>query len=195
MKNLLTPIAVLLIATLMPGLGGCEKRCKTGQQPPAPSSQPAEKTVKAEKNHNQNTDDYYTLEDVRSPYARQLDRMSHNAELADMSLTDIHFMPNRPLLNYTGTQRLNHLAWMVDHYGGTIMLDLAEPKSEMAQARIQTVIGYLKEWGLPKDKIVICFGLPQSRGMDADEAIIIYKDTRYKKAEPKKDQSVLIPLQ
>ncbi len=186
MKNILTPLAVLLIATLMPGLGGCEKRCKTdSKQPPAPCSTPPEKTVSRD---NSALDQECPTEPVRSPYVRQYDRMTHNAELADMCVTDIHFIPNRPLLNSSGTQRLNHLAWMVDHYGGTIMFDTADPKSEVAQARIRTVVQYLKAWGLPNNKIVVCFGLPQSQGMTADEAVKIYQDTRFKPGQKEEQQ-------
>jgi hypothetical protein len=183
MKNMFTSLAFILTVTLMPGFGGCEKRCKPDdKQPPAPCSQPVESTV----NRDQATpDDYYASEEVRHPLTRQFDRMTHNAELADMSITDIHFIPNRPLLNSNGTQRLNHLAWMVDQYGGSIMVDLAEPKSEVAQARLQNVIQYLKEWGLPDNKIVVSFGLPKSEGMKAEEAMTIYKDTRYRPDDKK----------
>jgi hypothetical protein len=176
MKNLLTLLAVLSIASLMPGLGGCEKRCKTDENQP-----PAEKTVNGDKCPP--PDEKYTAEECRTPYNRQFDRMVHNAELADMSITEIHFVPNRPMLNSNGTRRLNHLAWMVDQYGGQIMFDTADPNSEMAQARLRTIVCFLKQWGLSNQKIVVCLGLPLSQGMTADEAIKIYQDTRFKPGE------------
>jgi hypothetical protein len=185
MKNLLNVLAVLITATLMPGLGGCEKRCKTDEkQPPASCSTPADKTVSRDECP---PDEKYTSDECRTPYNKQFDRMTHNAELADMSLTDLHFVPNRPILNSNGTRRLNHLAWMVDQYGGSIMFDTAEPKSEMAQARLQTICRFLQKWGLSNQKIVVCLGLPMSRGMTADEAVKIYQDTRFKPGEKEKD--------
>jgi hypothetical protein len=116
----------------------------------------------------------------RSSMTRQFDRMAYNAELGDMSLSDIHFLPQRSALNSNGEYRLHHLAWFIDRYGGTISLNLKEPESSLAQARLEQVTECLKKQGLPSEKIHISFDLPQSIGLDAKEAVIIYNDTRYK---------------
>jgi hypothetical protein len=119
----------------------------------------------------------------RHPMTREFDRQVHNAELADMAIADIHFLPNRSALNSNGTQRLNHLAWLTDQYGGTIKLDMKDPKSKLTDERLATVKAYLKTWGLTDDKIKVEVGLPDNEGMDANEAINVYQDTRYKKSD------------
>jgi hypothetical protein len=112
---------------------------------------------------------------------RQNDRMIHNAELADMVIADILFLPHRDGLNATGTQRLNHLAWLVEKYGGTIKMDMKEPKSELTQARLKTVRDYLRTWGLPENKIKVEVGLSENEGMNAKEGIDVYNQSRSKK--------------
>ena len=114
---------------------------------------------------------------------RQFDQMIYNAELADMTLAYIHFLPQRSALNSTGTQKLNHLAWLSDNYGGSIKLDLNDPKGELAMARVKNVKAYLKCWGLPEDKIKVEIGLSDHEGLKATEAILIHNDTRYKKSD------------
>ncbi len=116
-------------------------------------------------------------------YTNQFNRMVHNAELADMVVTDVHFLPNRAILTSTGTQRLAHLAWVVNNYGGTIYLDFEEPKSKLSSERKEVVRAYLAKLGLPKDKIKLTFGLPPIKGMDSAEAMEIYKNTRFKPEE------------
>jgi len=100
-----------------------------------------------------------------------------------MSLADMHFLPNRAALNSTGTQRLSHLAWLVDNYGGTIKLDLKDTKGELTNNRLATVKSYLKSWGLADDKIKVEIGLPDNEGMSAQEAIKVYEGTRYQKKD------------
>ncbi len=113
----------------------------------------------------------------------QLDRQSENADLTDMVLCDIHFLPRRPILNGTGTVRLNRLAWLVDRYGGKIMLDFEETESELADARMKTVKAYLKACGLTEGVAQVAFGLPETKGMHANEAIVIYEESRTKMDE------------
>ena len=46
--------------------------------------------------------------------------MTDNALLADMSVSDMHFLPHRAMLTTLGTQRLNRLAQLINAYGGVI---------------------------------------------------------------------------
>jgi hypothetical protein len=185
MKTTLSFVCLLLAWTLMPGLGGCVDRRHATEdhsntQPRPLSTRPAstDRTVQ---------EDVVAEEaEPRHPMTAQFDRQVHNRELADMSLSDVHFLPHRPILNSNGTQRLNHLAWLVDRYGGKINLDLEEPKSELAQARMQTVCRYLKACGLAQNKIQVAFGLPESRGLEAREAVTIYRDSQYQEQDKNK---------
>jgi hypothetical protein len=123
------------------------------------------------------------------PIIRQSDRQVHNAELADMVVADIHFLPNRTVLNTVGTERLSHLAWIVENYGGTIKLDLDDPASQLAMQRMSIVKEYLKAYGLPDNKIQVEFGLSETKGMDAKEAINVHKNSQFK--EQKEDKGLL----
>ncbi len=180
-----TSLCILLSLTLMPGLGGCaNNRCDADEgatQPQPSSTQPAK--GQSAKTCEEVKEEIVTTCDERHPVTRQMDRQVHNAELADMCLTDVHFLPNRAMLSSNGTQRLNHLAWLVERYGGSIKLDLEQPDCPVAKERVQTVVDYLRAWGLPDKQIHVCLGLPDSRGMQAKEAIVIHNDTRFKSKE------------
>lgn len=157
---LFTPVFVA--ALMIVGIVGCEKRSE-----PTPAQPVAEFADKQER-----------------PMTRQFDRSCQNADLANMAVSDMHFMPNRAVLNGAGTAKLNRLAWIVDHYGGAIMIDLAELDTPLTRARIDTVVAYLQNVGLARDKIQTMVGLPSTSGMAADEAVTVYDDTRY---NPKRD--------
>jgi len=97
----------------------------------------------------------------------------------------MHFIPHRPHLTDLGCQELNRMAWFVQRYGSTIILDLAQQDSDLAKHRKKVVEDYLLACGLPAEKVEVVFGLPAATGLPADEAVTIYKDTRYK---PKKQK-------
>jgi hypothetical protein len=163
----------MISATLIAALAGCANN-KSTPCTTEPSTQPA--CVESEVAD-------IDAQENRHPMERQSDRMIHNAELADMVIADIHFLPHRDGLNATGTQRLNHLAWLVEKYGGTIKMDMKEPKSELTQTRLKTVQDYLRTWGLPDNKIKVEVGLSENEGMDAKEGIDVYNQSRSKKEE------------
>jgi len=154
-KSIMT---VLFSMSLMPGLWGCAQDKANINPQPQPNFS----------------------EDCRHPAEKQADIMILNAELSDMTLSDVHFLPNRAILNSNGTRRLNHLAWIVEKYGGKILLDAEQPKGKLTRERIKTIKLYLKKWGLSNNKIKVAVNLPQNKGMRADEAIKIYDDTRFK---------------
>jgi hypothetical protein len=186
MKRMTDYPLILTTAAFLAGITGCANLDKTNNacEVPTPTcTQPAADAGCA-------TSCEMVCEEVvceteapkRHARDRQFDQMIYNAELADMTLADVHFLPQRSALNSTGTQKLNHLAWLTDNYGGSIKLDLNDPKGELASARIKNVKAYLKCWGLAEDKIKVEIGLSDYEGLKATEAILIHNDTRYKKA-------------
>lgn len=166
MKRYTKFILTIIGLSLMPGFGGCTQKNRKLETQPLPSSSQRDKRTMQE------------------------DRMVHNAEMMDMTLADIHFLPNRPELNSNGTQRLSHLAWTVKKYGGKIILDMEKPKSKLTTARIRTVRKYMMQYGLAKKEIKITVGLSEHKGMEAGEAIEIYKDTRFKPSDSKKGTKI-----
>lgn len=155
--------AVIVVFTLMLGTGGCEKRKDRAKAQPLPHP--------IDKEH---------------PLTRQFDRCAQNAQISDMAISDVHFMPNRSRLNGTGTVKLNRLAWIVDQYGGTIRIDLEQVDAPLSRERVATVTAYLLAWGVPEGQIKVVIGLPPTKGMAADEAILIYEETRFKPEEEDK---------
>ncbi len=161
--KLITGIIILLSMSLMPGFWGCtQDRKSIDEQQPQP-----------------NFSDVYE-QDCRHPAEKQADLMALNTEIEDMRICDVHFLPNRAILNSNGTRRLYHLAWIVERYGGKIYLDVENPKSRLTKQRMRVVRSYLKELGVPNSKIQLAVGLPKAKGMEANEAIEIYDDTRFK---------------
>jgi hypothetical protein len=187
MNRMFAYFVLFIFATLISGLAGCSNHSKNNPSDSSCTTQPTATQAACTESTTAEESIDMPVEENRHPMERQADRMIHNAELADMVLADIHFLPHRETLNSTGTQRLNHLAWLVERYGGTIKLDLKEPKSELAKARTKTVEAYLKTWGLPADKIKVEIGLSENEGMDAKEGIDIHNSSRAGKNKDKQE--------
>ncbi len=161
--KLITQITILFSMSLMPGFWGCtQDRNSIDEQQPQPNFSDIDN------------------QDCRHPTEKQADLMILNTEISDMRLCDVHFLPNRAILNANGVKRLNQLAWIVEQYGGKIFLDVEQPTSKLTKQRLKTVRLYLKKVGVPNKKIKLVVGLPETKGMHADEAIEIYDDTRFK---------------
>jgi hypothetical protein len=189
MKRMTDYPLILTAAAFLAGITGCANLDKTNNtcEVTTPTcTQPADDTscvTSCETDCEVICETEITVETPkRHAREKQFDQMIYNAELADMTLADIHFLPQRSALNSTGTQKLNHLAWLTDNYGGSIKLDLNDPKGELASARVKNVKAYLKCWGLSEEKIKVKIGLSDYEGLKATEAIIIHNDTRYQKA-------------
>jgi len=163
MRKEMISLTLVAILVLMSGLLGCEKRR------PVATTQP--QSVQTDRVH---------------PMTRQFDQMSENADLTDMVVSDIHFVPHRAALNGTGRSRLRRLALLVNQYGGTIHVDLDQGGTELAGKRVKVVKKYMVACGVAKGAIVVKPGLSSTKGMPAGEAIIIYVDTRSKPADKKK---------
>lgn len=98
--------------------------------------------------------------------------MTDNALLADMTVSDRHFMPHRAMLNSLGTQRLARLVSLMDAYGGTIRFN-SSVEDDLKHQRMDTVRQFLADAGVDTSKEVLVEDLPGGSGMDAKEALLI----------------------
>jgi hypothetical protein len=99
--------------------------------------------------------------------------MTDNALLADMSVSDADFLPHRPILSDLGEQRLCRLAGLMQEYGGEIRYTPGVEDDDLVDRRIEAIIDYLAEAGLPASPEAVREGLPGGHGMEAREAILI----------------------
>lgn len=99
--------------------------------------------------------------------------MADNALLADMTVSDIHFLPHRAALNSLGEQRLRRLATLMQEHGGTIRFDTGLADKKLIEARTEKVIAFLASTGLDTTKEIVKPDLPGGQGMDANEVILI----------------------
>lgn len=99
--------------------------------------------------------------------------MTDNALLADMTVSDIHFLPHRAALNSLGEQRLRRLATLMEQYGGTIRFDTGLTDKKLIEVRTEKVIAFLASTGLDTTREIVKQDLPGGHGMDANEVILI----------------------
>ncbi len=99
--------------------------------------------------------------------------MTDNALLADMTVSDAHFLPHRARLNDTGERRLARLASLLDEYGGSIRLNSDVTDEALVQKRVETVVAFLRDAGLPASAQTVQRDIAGGRGMDAAQAILI----------------------
>lgn len=101
------------------------------------------------------------------------DYMSDAAALADMTISDFHFVPHRPMLTPLGEQRLNQLAGLIEAYGGTVHFNTNLTDGELIESRFNAVIVALDDRGVDVTDEVLVLDMPGSEGMRATEAIKI----------------------
>ncbi len=113
--------------------------------------------------------------------------MVDNALLADMSVSDVHFIPHRAILNTLGEERLRRLASLIDAYGGSLRYSTDLTEKELVKKRTETIIAFLSDCGVETARQVDAQALPASEGMDAAEVILIRQNEgRY---SPKKTKT------
>ena len=121
--------------------------------------------------------------ELRDTYAQMVD----NALLADMSVSDAHFVPHRSMLNSLGEERLHRLAGLLELYGGTIRFSTDVEDEELIRTRTDAIVAFLKQEGADTTANVLKRDMPGGRGMDAAQAILIrVNEGRYK---PKKSDA------
>lgn len=111
----------------------------------------------------------YETNDMQGTYTYMID----NAALADMTVSDMHFLPHRALLNDLGVQRLARLAELMDAYGGTIRFNTNLTDEELADQRAAEIVSFLSESGIDTTSEVVARDLPGGEGSAATEAILI----------------------
>ncbi len=111
--------------------------------------------------------------DRAHPLQSTLVYMTDNALLTTMSVSDVHFVPNRAMLNTLGEERLRRLAQIMEVYGGTIRLNLSTEDQELKDQRAGKVMNYLCELGVDTTRDVLVEDLPGGTGMSSQEAILI----------------------
>ncbi|HMQ14664.1 MAG TPA: hypothetical protein PKC49_01705 [Phycisphaerae bacterium] len=111
----------------------------------------------------------YDVSDLQAP----LVYMTDNALLADMTVSDVHFLPHRPQLSGLGEERVARLISLVQAYGGTIRLSSDLDDSDLLAARGDTVRRRLADAGLDASSESLRDDLPGGRGMSAAEVVLI----------------------
>jgi hypothetical protein len=99
--------------------------------------------------------------------------MADNALLADMTVSDMHFLPHRAILNDLGVQRLSRLASLMEAYGGTIRLNTNLTDDDLIARRTNVLVDFLAEAGIDTTREVVGRDMPGGRGMHATEAVLI----------------------
>lgn len=102
--------------------------------------------------------------------------MVDNALLADMTVSDMHFLPHRAQLSDLGMERLNRLASLIEAYGGTIRFNSDLEDRALIDQRLTTVCEYLAEAGMDTTSEIVKEDMPGGRGMDAGQVILIRKN-------------------
>lgn len=99
--------------------------------------------------------------------------MADNALLADMSVSDMHFLPHRAMLTSVGEQRLNRLAQLLNAYGGSIRFNSNLNDEVLIDKRLKATVEYLSELGIDTSSEVVSRGMRGGSGLDATEVILI----------------------
>jgi hypothetical protein len=99
--------------------------------------------------------------------------MADNAMLEMMTVSDMHFLPERSILTGLGQQRLSRLASLMQAYGGMIRFNTDLQDKDLIAARMDTIVDFLAEAGIDTTTEVVVQDIPGGRGMPASEAILI----------------------
>ena len=99
--------------------------------------------------------------------------MADNALLTDMVVSDIHFVPQRAMLNSLGEERLARLASLLELYGGTVRFSTNVTDDELIEARLAQVQSYLCAAGIDTTAETVVTGMAGGPGMDAAQAVLI----------------------
>ena len=99
--------------------------------------------------------------------------MTDNALLADMVVSDQHFLPHRAVLNDLGTLRLSRLASLMEAYGGAVRYSTDETDEALVRARLRTIVDFLAEAGIDTTQQVVKRDMSGGEGIAATEAVLI----------------------
>lgn len=111
--------------------------------------------------------------------SRQADMQQHyvymtdNAMLAEMDVTDVHFVPHSGDLNSLGARRLDRYAALLKESGGQLAYDTQLTDAKVVQARLASIKVYLEAAGADPCKITVVQGPCGEAPMSADEASMV----------------------
>jgi alkanesulfonate monooxygenase SsuD/methylene tetrahydromethanopterin reductase-like flavin-dependent oxidoreductase (luciferase family) len=100
--------------------------------------------------------------------------MTDNTLLAEMDVTDVHFVPHSAALNSLGARRLDRYAALLKDSGGQLNYDTELEDGKLIQQRIASVKEYLTAAGADPAKITVAQGPAGTAGMSAEEAIVAH---------------------
>lgn len=103
--------------------------------------------------------------------------MTDNALLADMTVSDMHFLPHRAKLTTLGRERVARLAQLVETHGGTIRLSSDLSDESLVNQRLETVKDYLAKSGLAVNADTVVLDIPGGEGMAAGDAVAIRRES------------------
>ena len=89
--------------------------------------------------------------------------LTDNALLADMTVSDRHFLPHRAKLNHLGVQRLSRLASLMDAYGGVVRFNSELDDEELIAQRTEAIVEFLAEAGVDTTREVLVEDMPGGR--------------------------------
>lgn len=99
--------------------------------------------------------------------------MVDNAMLADMSMSDAHFVPHRASLSGLGMERLARLAQLIQVHGGTIRFNTDECDEGLTGQRMQSIRDFLNEAGVSVAGTAVVCEMPGGEGLGAAENMLI----------------------
>lgn len=97
--------------------------------------------------------------------------MVDNAAQADLSLADIHFVPQTAELNSLGLQRLSKCAVTLVRYGGMLRYDPQTRDDALIEGRLRTLEQALADAGMDMSKVSVAVGMAAQVGRSGADAV------------------------
>jgi hypothetical protein len=97
--------------------------------------------------------------------------MVDNAAQEDLSLADIHFVPQTAELNSLGLQRLSKCAVTLARYGGTLRYDPQTKDRALIDGRLVTLEHALADAGMDMTKVSVAVGMAAQVGRSGADAV------------------------
>lgn len=97
----------------------------------------------------------------------------HNDQgmMADMSISDIHFIPHQKQLSGTGEARLERYAELLATTGGSLTYETRLDNEALVEERIKIAREFLAQSIPSHNRIDVVLGMPGGRGMEVTEAM------------------------
>lgn len=117
---------------------------------------------------------YASLEDdgsAESSVSRYIGSHNDQGLMADMSFSDVDFVPHSASLSSTGEARLKRFTELLADGGGRLNYDASITDKKLISSRMETARCFLSE-AMPSDQTIrVAQGLPGGRGMSGKDAL------------------------